>query len=70
MKKPWQSQGRKDEKRSGSSAIIGCRPGAITPRSLGNRRLSEAAGRRLKGLSGAVMLALGLVLLLRPGWLI
>ncbi len=22
MKKPWQSQGRKDEKRSGSSAII------------------------------------------------
>lgn len=37
---------------------------------LGNRRLSEAAGSRLKGLSGAVMLALGLVLLLRPGWLI
>lgn len=37
---------------------------------LGNRRLSAAGGRRLKLLSGAVMLSLGLVLLLRPGWLI
>lgn len=37
---------------------------------LGNRRLSETAGRRLKLLSGAVMLGLGLVLLLRPDWLI
>lgn len=37
---------------------------------LGNRRLSPAAGRRLKWLSGAVMLGLGLVLLLRPGWLL
>jgi len=37
---------------------------------LGNQRLSDRAGRRLKGLSGAVMLALGLVLLLRPDWLI
>ncbi len=37
---------------------------------LGNRRLSEASARRLKFLSGAVMLALGLVLLLRPGWLV
>lgn len=36
---------------------------------LGNRRLSETAGRRLKLLSGAVMLGLGLVLLLRPDWL-
>jgi hypothetical protein len=37
---------------------------------LGNRRLSETGGRRRKALSGAVMLSLGLVLLLRPGWLI
>jgi len=32
-------------------------------------KLQERAGRWLKGLSGAVMLALGIVLLLRPGWL-
>ena len=37
---------------------------------LGNQRLSAAAGRRLKLVSAAVMLGLGLVLLLRPGWLI
>ena len=37
---------------------------------LGNRRLTERAGRRLKLLSGIVMLALGAVLLLRPGWLL
>jgi len=37
---------------------------------LGNRRLGEASARRLKFLSGAVMLGLGLVLLLRPGWLV
>jgi glutaredoxin len=37
---------------------------------LGNQRLSDRSGRSLKGLSGAVMLALGLVLLLRPDWLI
>jgi len=37
---------------------------------LGNQRLSEASGRRLKLLSGAVMLVLGLVLLFRPDWLI
>jgi len=37
---------------------------------LGNRRLSSAAGRSLKLLSGAVMLTLGLVLLLRPSWLV
>lgn len=36
---------------------------------LGGRRLSERAGRWLKLLSGAVMLALGGVMLLRPGWL-
>ena len=37
---------------------------------LSNRRLSQTGGRRLKLLSGAVMLILGLVLLLRPGWLL
>lgn len=37
---------------------------------LGNRRLGEASARRLKFLSGVVMLGLGLVLLLRPGWLV
>lgn len=36
---------------------------------LGQRKLSERGGRWLKLLSGAVMLALG-ALLLRPGWLI
>lgn len=36
---------------------------------LGSRKLSERSGRGLKLLSGAVMLALGLVLLLRPDWL-
>jgi hypothetical protein len=36
---------------------------------LDRMKLQERAGRWLKGLSGAVMLALGLVLLLRPGWL-
>lgn len=37
---------------------------------LGNQRLSTASGRRLKLMSTVVMLGLGLVLLLRPGWLI
>ena len=36
---------------------------------LGNRRLDETGARRLKLVSGAVMGALGLVLLLRPEWL-
>ena len=36
---------------------------------LGSGKLTERAGRRLKLLSGVVMLALGLVLLLRPEWL-
>lgn len=36
---------------------------------LSSRRLSERAGRRLKLISGAVMLALGGVMLLRPEWL-
>ncbi len=42
----------------------------LTVWALCNRRLSSAAGRRLKLLSGAVMVTLGLVLLLRPGWLV
>lgn len=36
---------------------------------LGSGKLDERSGRRLKLLSGAVMLALGLVMLLRPQWL-
>lgn len=36
---------------------------------LGQRRLTERGGRWLKLLSGTVMLGLGSVLLLRPGWL-
>jgi hypothetical protein len=36
---------------------------------LGNRKLTEHTGRWLKLLSALVMLALGLVLLLRPDWL-
>lgn len=36
---------------------------------LGSRRLTERGGRWLKLASGAVMLALGTVMLLRPGWL-
>jgi glutaredoxin len=36
---------------------------------LGSRKLSEHAGRRLKLLSGVVMIALGTVMLLRPEWL-
>lgn len=36
---------------------------------LGHHKLSETAGRRLKLISGLVMAALGLVMLLRPQWL-
>jgi hypothetical protein len=36
---------------------------------LSRRRLQQKGGRLLKGLSGAIMLALGLLLLLRPEWL-
>jgi uncharacterized membrane protein HdeD (DUF308 family) len=36
---------------------------------LGSHRLTERAGRWLKLLSGAVMLVLGMVMLLRPEWL-
>ncbi|MCS5699488.1 glutaredoxin family protein [Cyanobium sp. FGCU-52] len=37
---------------------------------LSSSRLSEGTGRWLKLISGAVMMALGLLLLLRPGWLL
>lgn len=37
---------------------------------LGSRRLTERTGRWLKLLSGAVMLALGAVMMLRPEWLV
>jgi len=37
---------------------------------LGSRKLTERAGRWLKLLSGAVMLALGIVMMLRPEWLV
>jgi threonine/homoserine/homoserine lactone efflux protein len=36
---------------------------------LSSRKLTERAGRWLKLLSGAVMMSLGLVMLLRPEWL-
>lgn len=43
---------------------------AIAVVTLGRRKLQERAGRGLKLVSGLVMLALGLLLLLRPGWLV
>lgn len=43
---------------------------AVAVAALGNRRLDERTGRWLKLLSGAVMLALGGVMLLRPEWLL
>jgi hypothetical protein len=42
---------------------------ALAVAALGAGRLTERTGRWLKLVSGAVMLALGAVLLLRPGWL-
>ncbi len=36
---------------------------------LGQLKLQERAGRWLKGLSGSVLIALGVALLLRPDWL-
>lgn len=41
----------------------------IAVAALGSRKLTERAGRRLKLVSGVVMLALGAVLLFRPRWL-
>jgi len=43
---------------------------ALAVTALSSRKLSEATGQRLKQLSGAVMLVLGLVMLLRPQWLL
>jgi glutaredoxin len=37
---------------------------------LGSRKVTERAGRWLKLLSGGVMLALGAIMILRPGWLL
>ena len=42
---------------------------AIAVVTLSGRKLQERGGRWLKLVSGMVMLALGLILLLRPGWL-
>jgi cytochrome c biogenesis protein CcdA/glutaredoxin len=42
---------------------------AIALVTLSRRKLQERAGRAMKLLSGAVMIALGLLLLFRPGWL-
>ncbi|MEQ9394872.1 glutaredoxin family protein [Haliea sp.] len=42
---------------------------ALAVIALGNRKLSERGGRHLKLLSGLVMLGLGTVMLLQPGWL-
>jgi hypothetical protein len=36
---------------------------------LSSRRLSASSGRWLKGLSGAALLLLSLVLIFRPAWL-
>jgi uncharacterized membrane protein HdeD (DUF308 family) len=43
---------------------------AMAVTALSSNKLSENAGRWLKFVSGAVMLALGAVLLFRPEWLI
>ena len=37
---------------------------------LGQRKLTERGGRWLKLVSGAVMLALGVVMIARPEWLV
>ena len=42
---------------------------AVAVAALGSRKLGEREGRWLKLASGAVMLALGAAMLLRPGWL-
>ena len=43
---------------------------ALAVTALGSGKLTEHAGRRLKLVSGLVMLGLGAVLLLRPQWLL
>lgn len=42
---------------------------AIAVIALGRRKLQEREGRRLKLISGLIMLGLGLVLIARPDWL-
>ncbi|MFP5307202.1 MAG: NrdH-redoxin, partial [Gammaproteobacteria bacterium] len=42
---------------------------AVAVITLGSGRMTERGGRWLKLLSGAVMLALGAVMVLRPDWL-
>jgi cytochrome c biogenesis protein CcdA len=42
---------------------------ALAVTALGNHRLGERAGRRLKLVAGLVMLLLGVIMLLRPDWL-
>lgn len=42
----------------------------IAVAALGSRKLDEAAGRRLKLISGLVMLGLALIMLFRPQWLL
>jgi glutaredoxin len=42
---------------------------AIAVITLGRRKVQERAGRALKLLSGGVMIVLGVLLLIRPGWL-
>jgi hypothetical protein len=43
---------------------------AVAVTALGSGKLGERGGRVLKLLSGAVMLVLGTLLLLRPQWLV
>ena len=43
---------------------------ALVVVTLGRRKLGEEQGRWLKLVSGGVMLLLGLLLLLRPDWLV
>jgi uncharacterized membrane protein HdeD (DUF308 family) len=53
-------------------AIVALLPGimlAIAAVTLSGRRLQQRGGRWLKLLSGAVMLALGLLLIAKPEWL-
>ncbi|MEW6246297.1 MAG: hypothetical protein AB1555_06250 [Nitrospirota bacterium] len=42
---------------------------AIAVMTLGRRKLQEQEGRWLKLVSGAVMLGLGVILILKPEWL-
>ena len=57
---PWAEATRPRRKTGVALAVI----------ALSSNRLTEGAGRWLKFVSGAVMLALGAVMLLRPEWLV